>query len=173
MAANPPAAYGIYASSAALHEVLQTLGKGGFEKDDICMMLSPTHPFVATVRESKCQPFEQVTRSSAPGVVAWLCEFGAVVIPTFGFFIKSRKFIHSLVTGRDAMAPGGSKTLVCLGFPEKDAERFENQVHEAGALLYLPCRDSVQTQWILDLLRNTGAKEMGLLGSEIGVGAAA
>ena len=163
MATNAPAAYGVYAPSVALHEVLQTLGEGGFEKEGICMMLSPSHPIATTVRESGGLPFEQIATTGAAALVAWLSEFGAVVIPTFGFFINSCKFFQSLVTERSSIAPCGSGTLISLGFPEDDAQRFETQVREAGALLYVPCGNTVQMQWTLELLRATGAQETGLL----------
>ena len=52
MAVNTAAAYGIYPQDVALAEIVHTLNKAGFENEDICMMLSPTHPIASVVREA-------------------------------------------------------------------------------------------------------------------------
>ena len=44
MPLNSPAAYGMYSHDVALKDVVHTLNQAGFENEDICMMLSPTHP---------------------------------------------------------------------------------------------------------------------------------
>ena len=51
MTVSTPAAYGMYAQDIALRQVVQTLNQSGFDKEDICMMVSPRHP-MATDRKS-------------------------------------------------------------------------------------------------------------------------
>jgi hypothetical protein len=89
--------------------------------------------------------------------MGWLFEFGAVVIPTVGFFIRSRVFLHALVAG------GKSRCLRGLGFSELDEQRFEKQLHEVGVLVYVACAESANAAWAAEILRRTGAKEPGLL----------
>jgi hypothetical protein len=164
MAATASAAYAIYPQSVALNEVLQTLGQGGFDKESICMMLSPTHPIATTVREANMHTFEREANTLTAKLIGWLSEFGAVVIPTFGFFIRSQAFFRALVAEQDSIARcGRSGTLAGLGFSEDDAKRFEHQVREVGALLYVSCPETAQKQWALELMRATGAEEAGLL----------
>jgi len=171
MPANESAAYGIYPSTVALNEALLALSERGFEKESICLMLSPTHPIAATVRESSGHPFERVANARAADLIGWLSEFGAVVIPTFGFFIRSRQFFHALVLQqRSVTRCGGGKTLAALGFPQEDAEHFEKQVRELGALLYVSSHENLSA---LELLRSTGAQEAGLLQNEAALQAAA
>jgi len=45
MAVSTPAAYGMYPHDVELHQVVQTLNQSGIGKEDICMMVSPSHPF--------------------------------------------------------------------------------------------------------------------------------
>jgi hypothetical protein len=165
MAASASAAYAIYPQNVALNEVLQTLRQGGFDKESICMMLSPSHPIAATVREANMHAFEREANTLTARLIGWLSEFGAVVIPTFGFFIRSQAFFRALVAEQDSISRcGRSGTLAGLGFPEDDARRFENQVRKDGALLYVSCPETAQKQqWVLELMRATGAEEAGLL----------
>ena len=46
------AAYGIYPPSAALNDIVDILNHAGFVNEDICMMLSPSHPIAGMVREA-------------------------------------------------------------------------------------------------------------------------
>jgi hypothetical protein len=158
------AAYALYPHNIALPEVLRTLGQGGFEKESICMMLSPKHPITTIVREANQHTFERDASAVSAGLIGWLSEFGAVVIPTFGFFIRSREFFHALVVEQGSMTLcGRHRTLRGLGFAEDDAERFENQLREMGVMIYVACPEEARTKWALELLRATGAKEAGLL----------
>lgn len=160
------AAYGVFADSVAVNEVIQTLNRGGFDKESVCMMLSPSHPIATVVRESASHSDDGASARTA-AVIGWLSGLGAVVIPTFGFFIRSTEFLHALGVGRESIAGcGSSATLSSLGFPEEDAERFKNQMHERRALLYVSCPENVQTQVAFELLRASGADEAGVLKSE-------
>jgi hypothetical protein len=172
---NANAAYGVYAEEdIQVAEVVRALNDAGFQNEDICLMLACSHPIAATVREVSFLHTDREASSSTAGVIGWLSEFGAVVIPTVGFFIRSQAFLHALVTARDAPALcGSSRTLLCLGFPKENAERLEDQLCEAGVLVYVACSESARASWAVELLRQTGAQEADELEVERGVGAAA
>jgi hypothetical protein len=138
------------------------------------MMLSPKHPISTIVRDSSAYGFERETNAVTAGLIGWLSEFGAVLIPTFGFFIRSRQFFQALVVERDSLAMCGHQgTLAGLGFADEDAERYENQLRDVGVMLYVACSEAALTRWALELLRATGAQEIGLLGCEVPFEAAA
>ena len=159
------AAYAIYPESIALSEVLHSLRQGGFDKESICMMLSPAHPIATTVRDASKAACEQEDNVSA-GLIGWLSELGAVLIPTVCFFIRSRAFFHALIVEQQSLVPHDRcRTLAGLGFSDEDAKRLEDQVREVGVLLYVACSEDAQSQWALELLRGTGAEESGLLRS--------
>jgi hypothetical protein len=158
------AAYGVFPHSVVLNEVLQTLNRGGFGKESICMMLPPTHPIATIVRDAGLRVTEREANMATAGLIGWLSEFGAVVIPTVAFFIRSQAFFHALIMENDAMARcGSSRSLAGLGFPDGDARRFESHLDEVGALVYVSCSERASTGWALELLRGTGAQEAGTL----------
>lgn len=167
MTVNRQAAYGIYSYDAELRQIMHTLNQSGFDKEDICMMVSPKHPIARFVREANILNAERKEDAVAEEFMGWLFEFGAVVIPTVGFFIRSRIFLHALVAGSN------SGCLVGLGFSERDAEQFENQLRQMGTLVYVACAKSANAAWAVEILRRTGAKEPALLEQEVFVEAAA
>jgi hypothetical protein len=174
MALMGSAAYAFYPQNVALHEVLQTLGQAGFDKESICMMLSPKHPITTIVRDSSTHGIEQPEKNAVTaGLIGWLSEFGAVLMPTFGFFIRSREFFHALVVEQDSLAGCGQHgTLAGLGFADDDAKRYARQLRDVGVMLYVTSPETARTHWALELLRATGAQEAGLLGSEVAFPAA-
>jgi len=174
MSAHIPAAYGMYSHDAALHDIVHTLNQAGFGNEDICMMFSPNHPIATVVREASFLNPEREASAVTAGLIGWLSEFGAVVIPTVGFFIRSQAFFRALVAAKDS--PGlceSTRPLVNLGFSEIDAERYENQLREPGVLVYVSCPESARTDWARELLRRTGADEAYTLQDETGIAAVA
>ena len=158
------AAYGLYPHDVPLHDVVRTLNQAGFDNEDICMMLSPAHPISSVVRDASFLNTEREASAVTAGLIGWLSEFGAVVIPTIGFFIRSQQFFRALVVAKDSTALcGNTRPLVSLGFSEIDAERYENQLREVGVLVYVACQESARTGWARELLSRTGAVEASTL----------
>jgi len=137
------------------------------------MMVSPMHPIAATVRDAglfNSDDSQVVTEE----LIGWLSEFGAVVIPTVGFFIRAREFFHAfVVTGDSPALCGRARSLEGLGFSASDAENLEEQVRAMGALVYVTCAESAQAAWAVELLRQTGARGTVTLEREAALGAAA
>lgn len=168
------AAYALYPHDVALAEVLKALGQSGFDKESICMMLAPKHPISTIVREANTRTFEPESSAVTAGLIGWLSQFGAVLIPTFGFFIRSREYFHSLlVEPASTNGNGNCGTLAGLGFRAEDTERFEQQLREDGVFVYVSTPGLSRTQWALELLRAAGANEAGLLENEKAAASAA
>ena len=160
MAMNTAAAYGIYSQEVALADIVQNLNQAGFENESICMMLSPEHPIASIVRGASLFNTEQESSVVTAKLIGWLSEFGAVMIPTVGFFIRSQAFFHALMVARDAPALcGNARTLVGLGFTEREAAKYEVQLDQLGVLVYISCANGAKTHWAREVLRHTGAKE--------------
>jgi hypothetical protein len=174
MALNSPAAYGMYAQDVALNDVVQTLNQAGFDNENICMMLSPTHPIATLVRDASLFNSECRSNAGTARLIGWLSGFGAVLIPTVGFFIKSQTFFHALMVSREAPALcGNARTLVGLGFSDDEADRFESQLRKLGVLVYVSCAESAKTMWACEVLRHTGAREAATLEQRMAATAAA
>jgi hypothetical protein len=164
MPVNTAAAYGIYADDVALADIVHTLNQAGFENEDICMMVSPMHPIASVVREASVFNTEEDDSAATAGMIGWLSAFGAVLIPTVGFFIRSQAFLHALMATRGTPALcGNANTLVGLGFSEDDAERFEDQLRRLGVLVYVSCPENEKTLWAHEVLKHTGAMESAIL----------
>jgi hypothetical protein len=168
------AAYGMYPRNVALPEIVYTLNRAGFENEDICMVLSPAHPVATVVRDAKIVDDKPDESAVSARIIGWFSEFGAVVIPTVGFFIRSRAFFRALVTDQNVAASGGgSRTMIDLGFSETDAKRLGHQLSDVGALVYVSCQESTKADCALDLLRRMGAREAASLGTMKADGVAA
>jgi hypothetical protein len=164
MSVNTPAAYGMYSQDASLNDIVHTLNQAGFVNEDICMMLSPSHPIAALVRDASLFSSERGVNNNTAGLIGWLSKFGAVMIPTVGFFIRSQAFFHALMVARDAPALcANSRSLVGLGFSHDDADRFERQLRNLGVLVYVACPESVKTLGACEALRHAGALEAAIL----------
>jgi hypothetical protein len=164
MAMNTAAAYGIYSQDIALLDVVHNLNQAGFENEDICMMLSPAHPIASIIRDASLLNGGREASALTAGMIGWLSKFGAVLIPTVGFFIRSQAFFRALMVAREAPALCGSaRTLMGLGFSEKDAERFGDQLGNLGVLMYVSCAEGAKTLWAREVLRHTGAQEAATL----------
>jgi hypothetical protein len=174
MAMNTAAAYGIYSRDTALTDIVRNLNQAGFENEDICMMLSPGHPIASIVRDASLFNAEREATAVTAGLIGWLSEFGAVLIPTVGFFIRSQTFFHALMVAREAPALcGNARTLVGLGFSKEDAERFEDELAHLGVLVYVSCTETAKTLWAKEVLRHTGALETATLEESVAVAASA
>jgi hypothetical protein len=164
MAVSATAAYGFYPQDIALADVVQNLNLAGFENESICMVLPPGHPIASIVRGASLFNAEREATAATAGLIGWLSEFGAVLIPTVGFFIRSQAFFHTLMVAREAPALcGNARTLMGLGFSEEEAERFDDQLGNLGALVYVSCAASAKTLWAREVLRHTGARETATL----------
>lgn len=159
MAANIFAAYALYPETAGLEKVMQALLQGGFDKESICMMLPAEHPIATVMRQASADAIEGAANAEAAGLIRWLSEFGAVLIPKFGFFIRSQEFFHTLMAGE---TPTGG-TLAALGFSDEKVKSLNNALNNPRVLLYLSCLEKTNTGRALELLRGSGAQEAGLL----------
>ena len=150
---NGTGAYAMYPRNIALPEVVYALNEAGFGKEDICMVLSPAHPDAASVFEAEGK------NSTSARMIAWFSEFGAVFIPTVGFFIRSQAFFPAL--SGDSNFPAlsrSSRTLLGLGFSQDEAKRLGRQLSDFGALVYVSCADNAR-EGAIKLLRRMGARE--------------
>lgn len=169
MAANTFAAYALYPQNAGLENVMHVLLQGGFDKGDICMMLPPEHPIATVMRQAGAEAIESAANAEAAGLIRWLSQFGAVLIPKFGFFIRSQEFFRTLMAG-DAPAGG---TLAALGFSDEKVRSLSSALNQPGVLLYLSCPEKTRSGQALELLRITGGQEAGLLNHGAAFGSAA
>jgi hypothetical protein len=159
MSVNGTAAYAMYPRSVALPEVVSELNKAGFQNEDICIVLSPAHPVATVVGDATVGDAREDNAGSAR-MIGWFSKFGAVVIPTVGFFVRSQAFFRALLVEQNLPALSrGSRTLLGLGFSEDEARRLGNQLCDVSALIFVTCQESSKAAGAIELLRRAGARE--------------
>ncbi len=165
MTGNDTAAYGMYSRHIALREIVSALNCAGFVDEDICMVLSPSHPVASMVRDARIDSANLQDGAAGANLIGWFSRLGAVVIPTVGFFIRSQAFFQALFIQDDGSALcGGSKTLAGLGFSNDDSSRLGPQLCDVGALVYVACPERARADSAIELLMRSGAKEAASLG---------
>lgn len=173
MAASTPGAYGMYPNHVALQQVVQRLNQSGFDKHDICMMVSPKHPIADVIRGANVVDDEAGAGAVTAKLLGWLMKFGAVMIPTVTLLVGSPAFLQALMSRKDSPAVYSNlKTLVGLGFSEDDAVRFEHELREMGVLVYVACPERGRTTRAVEVLRQTGANETATLETAMALQAA-
>jgi hypothetical protein len=174
MSVNGTAAYGIYPRNVALAEVVSALNQAGFENQDICLVLSPAHPVATVVGDAKIGGGAREDSASSARMIGWFSKFGAVVIPTVGFFIRSQEFFQALLAEQNFPSLSrGARILLGLGFSTDEATRLGHQLCDVGALVYVSCQESAKVDWAIELLRRAGAREAASLGMARAASAAA
>ena len=157
MAVSGSAVYGMYSRNVELPEVVCKLNREGFGKKDICMVLSPEHPVATVVREAN---LNSDNNAAGARTLGWVSEFGAVVIPTVGVFIRSQDYFRALLLEQNfPTLSRDSRTLAGLGFCEADATRLSKELSEVGVLVYISCAERDQAESAVELLRRAGARE--------------
>lgn len=163
---NKTAAYGIFPREAHLEQVLQSLHLAGFQKENICIFLTPTHPIAEKLQKVS---IGFSTDSSAEGrateVVAWLSQFGAVVIPGVRSFVGSREFLRALTQSDHwAITDCDGGMLTGLGIPQPQAAHYETRVRGDATFVFVSCDGFAKAQWAREILRRLRAEEVTLLG---------
>lgn len=174
MSATGTAAYGMYPRDVAMPDVVSALRQAGFEKQDICMVLSPAHPDAARFGDASLLSQMDERDGGCARMLAWYSQLGAVVIPTVGFFVRSQEFLQALTAEQNCAALSRwSGTLMGLGFSSDEAKRLSRQLTDIGALVYVSCPEGVRARGAIELLRRTGAREASSLGAQSAAAAAA
>ena len=160
MKPNGTAAYAMYPRTVALPAVVGALNSAGFQKEDICMVLSPAHPDAVAIGDATAFNTADAAAGIGARMIGWFSSFGAVVIPTVGLFIRSQAFFQALLNEQNFPALSrSSRALLGLGFSPDDAKRLGQQLCDVGALVYVACQEQATAKGAIELLRGLGARE--------------
>jgi hypothetical protein len=124
------------------------------------MVLSPAHPDVVPIHDASTFDLPGGDTRLSARMIDWFSKFGAVVIPTVGFFIRSQAYFQALLDEQNVPSLSqGCRTLVGLGFSQDDAKRLGHRLCDVGALVYVSCKEGDNANGVIELLRRTGAQE--------------
>jgi hypothetical protein len=170
MAGKNTAAFGIYATRAAVEEAVETLRAEGYRNTDISVLFPENVGTEDLAREKNTGAREGAATGAGTGAVVggalgWLVGIGALAIPGLGPFIAAGPIMAALAGMGVGTAVGGiAGALVGMGIPEYEAKRYEGRVKDGGILLSVHCDDSDWTRKAKEILKRTGAEDVSSTG---------
>jgi hypothetical protein len=85
-----------------------------------------------------------------------------LAIPGVGPFIAAGPIVALLAgAGAGGVIGGIAGALIGMGIPEYEAKRFEGRIKEGGILLSVHCDSADWKKKAMDILKQSGAEEIG------------
>jgi Protein of unknown function (DUF3341) len=172
--AKNTAVYGIYPTQLAVEEAVTSLRNAGFRSTDISVLLPDNQGTKDFAHEKNTKAPEGVTAGAisggiAGGVLGWLTGIGALAIPGLGPLIAAGPIVAALA-GAGALGTLGGivGAMVGMGVPEYEARRYEGRIRDGGILLSVHCDSADWVHRAEEVLRQTGAQDIGASGEKAG-----
>jgi len=164
------AVYGIYRTREMVEHAVEEMKKANFRSEDISVLFPEgggTKDF-AVEKETKA-PEGAATGAGTGAIVGsalgWLVGVGLLAIPGVGPFIAAGPIMAALAgAGAGGLAGGIAGALIGMGIPEYEAKRYEGHIKEGGILLSIHADDSTWKNLGKDILKQTGAEDIGVKG---------
>jgi hypothetical protein len=172
MAGKNTAVFGLYRDRAHVEDAVDTLLDAGFRSEDISVLMPDNVGTKDFAHEKNTKAPEGATTGAATGIVAGgtlglLAGIGALAIPGLGPFIAAGPIMGALAgAGAGGVVGGLVGALVGMGIPEYEAKRYEGMVRQGKALLSVHCDNSEWVKRAKDLLRQSGAEDIGSAGEK-------
>ena len=161
------AVFGIYRSRHNAEEAVQALRNANFRSTDISVLFSENLGTKEFAHEKHTKVPEGTSTGAGTGAViggalGWLTGIGALAIPGVGPFIAAGPIVSLLAgVGAGSVIGGIAGALVGMGIPEYEAKRYEGRIKEGGILLSVHCDDAEWKDRAVELLKKTGAFDIG------------
>ncbi len=174
MAGGNRAVFGIYPNRPAVEEAVANLRSAGFRSTDVSVLFPENEGTKDLAHEKNSKAPEGATTGGlaggiAGGVLGWLTGIGALAIPGVGPLIAAGPIVAALAGAGAVGTLGGIiGGMVGLGIPEYEAKRYEGRIREGGVLLSVHCDDSHWVKRAKDVLKQTGAQDIGSAAEKAG-----
>lgn len=161
------AVFGIYRTRESVEEAVQALRRSDFRNTDISVLFSENVGTKDFAHEKHTKVPEGSSAGAGTGAViggalGWLTGIGALAIPGIGPFIAAGPIVSLLAgIGAGGVLGGIAGALVGMGIPEYEAKRYEGRVKEGGILLSVHCDNADWKKRALEVLKQTGAEDIG------------
>jgi hypothetical protein len=159
--------FGIYRSRQGVEEAVEALKHADFRNTDISVLFSENVGTKDFAHEKHTKAPEGTTAGASTGaviggVLGWLTGIGALAIPGIGPFIAAGPIVALLAgVGAGGVVGGIAGALVGMGIPEYEAKRYEGRIREGGILLSVHCDNAEWKRRAFDILKHTGATDIG------------
>lgn len=164
------AVYGLYPAREGAEQAVETLKNRGFRNTDISVLFSDNRSSKEFAHEKGTKAPEGTavgagTGAIVGGALGWLTGIGAIAIPAVGPLIAAGPIVALLAgAGVGGTLGGIGGALVGMGLPEYEAKRFDGMIRQGGTLLSVHCDNSEWVKKAKDLLKSTGARDIGAAG---------
>ena len=153
-------------STLQAERIVSALKAEGFSNNDI----SALFPDKAGTRDFAHEKGTKAPEGAAAGASAgavlggalgWLAGIGALAIPGVGPFVAAGPIAAALSGVAVGGAVGGiTGSLIGLGIPEYEAQRYEGKIKEGGILLSVHTDDSEQLKAAKQIFERCGAQDI-------------
>lgn len=157
------ASYGLYPSMSALYLGAEALKAAGFRQTDISVLYSDWQGTRAFTHDADRVLADGAVAGAATGasfgaLLAYLAGIGAITFPNVGPFLAAGPIASTLAAISAAGCAGGLLgSLVTMGLPERDAERYEDRLRDGELMLTVHCDDEEWADRAQVILNQTGA----------------
>jgi len=164
------AVFGIYRNRQNVDEAVQALKNANFRSTDISVLFSENVGTKDFAHEKHTKMPEGSSAGAGTGAViggalGWLTGIGALAIPGVGPFIAAGPIVSLLAgLGAGSVIGGIAGALIGMGIPEYEAKRYEGRIKEGGILLSVHCDSSDWKRRAMEILKQTGAGDIGAEG---------
>lgn len=170
MAGKNTAVYGLYRNETELNGGVDALRAAGFRNTDISVLFPDNRGTKDFAHEKNTKAPEGTAAGATSGMaiggaLGWLAGIGALAIPGIGPFIAAGPIVAALAGAGAGGAVGGLLgALVGMGIPEYEAKRYEGRIRSGGILMSVHCDDSEWVGRAKQILKETGAEDIGSAG---------
>ncbi|MBJ6728012.1 quinol:electron acceptor oxidoreductase subunit ActD [Geomesophilobacter sediminis] len=164
------AVFGMYRTREAVEQAVYALQSANFRNTDISVLFSENVGTKDFAHEKHTKLPEGSTAGAGTGAIVggalgWLSGLGALAIPGVGPLIAAGPIVALLAgIGAGGVIGGIAGALVGMGIPEYEAKRYEGRVKEGGILLSVHCDNTDWRKRAVEVLRDTGAEDIGTEG---------
>ncbi len=167
MASKNIAVYGIYPNRPMVEKAVEELKDAGFRNADISVLFPESGGTKEFAIEKETKAPEGAATGAGTGAViggalGWLMGIGFLVIPGIGPFIAAGPIMTALAgVGAAGLVGGLAGALIGMGIPEYEANRYEGRIKKGGILLSIHADDREWKNKGKDILKRTGAEDIG------------
>ena len=170
MAGKNTAVFGLYRNETELNDGVDALRAAGYRNTDISVLFPDNRGTKDFAHEKNTKAPEGTAAGATSGMaiggaLGWLAGIGALAIPGIGPFIAAGPIVAALAGAGAGGAVGGLVgALAGMGIPEYEAKRYEGRIRGGGILMSVHCDNSEWVGRAKQILRDTGAEDIGSAG---------
>ena len=161
------AVYGIYPNRQLVEKAVEELKIAGFRNTDISVLFPESEGTKDFAVEKETKAPEGAATGAGTGAViggalGWLTGIGLLAIPGVGPFIAAGPIMAAIAgVGAGGLVGGIAGALIGMGIPEYEANLYEGRIKKGGILLSIHADDSDWKNKGKDILKRTGAEDIG------------